>query len=136
MVALVIESAVGDYDVGGMGFGLLAFLLLRPHHNQGKLSGGLPYIFFLQYLFSVGWVGLGALVVAGVGTLFVVDFVAGVMCSVGVGLLLFLLMDDACSSHNIEAGLRFGDDFSVLVFLKTDIFVLEILLSGFVALVD
>lgn len=64
----------------------------------------------------------------------VVDLILGIM-SAGIEMFLFLLLDDSSSSENVEACLCFSDKLPILVFLKADIFFLDMFMVGFV-LVD
>lgn len=120
MIALVVEGAVGDDDVGwGVRgcLGFLAALLLGPNHDQGKLTGGLPHFAFLRDLLGIDREVLGPLVVPRLGTLaIVVHLILGVL-STGVlmGRLFFLLMHHAPSSEDIKASLCFGDEFPILM---------------------
>ncbi len=137
MVALIIEGAVGDDDVGWVALGFFTLLLLRTDHDQRQLTGGLPDLVFFHDLLSVCGHLLCPGVVPGFRTFDIVDLVARVL-SIGVDgrtLFLFLFLDDASAGHDVEASLGFSDDFPILVFFEADIFFLEVFLGRFVALV-
>lgn len=135
MVALVVECAVGDEDVGGRAL-LLGLALLGAHHDQGQLAGRLPDLLLLDDLLGVRGPVLGALVVAGLRLLDVVDLVAVVVRAAVHVVVLLLALGDGSAREDVEAGLRLGDQVAVLVLLETDVLLLELLLGGLVALVD
>jgi len=135
VVAAVVEGAVGDEDVCG-GSLLVAPALLRAQHYQRQLARRLPDLLLLSDLLSVRGTVSGALVVPAFGLLHIIDLVAVVVGgTVGVA-VLFLPLDYGSAAHDVEACLGFGHQVAVLVFLQTDILLLELLLGGFMAFVD
>lgn len=135
MIALVVEGAVGDDDVGGCSL-LLCLALLRANHDQRQLPCRLPDLLLLDNLFSVGGAVFGALVVSGLRLLYIVDFVAVVVrAAVHVFVLVFAFCDGP-TREDVEAGLGLGDQVAVLVLLETHVLLFYLFLGGFVALVD
>ena len=137
MIALVVEGAVGDDDVGwGVRgcLGFLAALLLRPDHDQGKLTGRLPHFAFLRDLLGIDRDVLGPLVVPRLGTLAViVHLILGVLSTrVVMGRLFLLLMHHPPSSHDVESSLCLGDQFTILMLFKADVLLLGMFCVSFV----
>ena len=138
MVTLIIEGAVSNDNVGWVPLGLFPLLLLRTKHDQRQLAIRLPDFIFLHNLLCVGRHLFCPLVVPGFGTLYVIDLVFGIV-RIGVGrrtLFLLFFMNDAATSHDIEASLVLSDDLTILMFLEADIFLFEVFLGWFIALID
>lgn len=135
MVALVVEGAVGDEDVGGRSL-LLCLALLRANHDQGQLSRRLPDLLLLDDLFGVRWAVFGTLVVSGLRLLYVVDLVAVVVRAAVHVLVLVLALCDGPTREDVEASLGLGDQVAVLVLLETHVLLFYLFLGGLVALVD
>lgn len=135
MVALVVEGAVGDEDVCGRSL-LLRLALLRANHDQGQLSCRLPDLLLLDDLFGVCGAVFGALVVAGLRLLYVVDLVAVVVRAAVHVLVLVLALCDGPTREDVEASLGLGYQVAVLVLLETHILLFYLFLGGLVALVD
>lgn len=135
MVALVVEGAVGDEDVGGRSL-LLRLALLRANHDQGQLSRRLPDLLLLDDLFGVRWAVFGTLVVSGLRLLYVVDLVAVVVRAAVHVLVLVLALCDGPTREDVEASLGLGDQVAVLVLLETHVLLFYLFLGGLVALVD
>jgi hypothetical protein len=138
MITLIVECTIRNDYTGWITLRFLIFLLLRADHDQRQLASWLPNFIFFYNLLSICRHILVSLVITWFGTLHVVDFVSRVV-SIGIdGRILFflLLVNDPSACHDIEASLSFGNDFSVLMLLKADIFFFEVLLCRFIAFID
>jgi len=138
MITLIVECTISNYDTGWITLRFLISLLLRANHDQRKLTSRLPHFIFLYYFLCICRHILGSLVITRFGTLHVVDFVSRVVSIWIDGRILFLLLlvNNSSTCHYVETGLSFGDDFSVLMFLKTDILLFEVLLCGFITFIN
>lgn len=138
MLRLVVEGAVGYYDVGRSALvqlgGFVEFWVVGAGHDVRQLRAGLPELVLLGDLFCVGHdVSLWHLL--GFWASSVVDLVAGVRVGVYRGVLLLFLLDDASAGEDVEACLRLGEDLSILVLFEADV-LLFCLLLGWLCLVD
>lgn len=138
MLRLVVEGAVGYYDVGRSALvqlrGFVELWVVGAGHDVRQLRAGLPELVLLGDLFCVSHdVSLWQLL--GFWTSSVVDLVAGVRVGVDRGVLLLFLLDDASAGEDVEACLRLGEDLSILVFFEADVLLLCLLL-GWLRLVD
>ena len=139
MIALVVEGAIGDDDVGRMrilmSFWFFSSLLLRANHYQRELTCRLPGFILFGNLFRIQRNIFRPLIISRFrAVLGVVDLIFCIM-GAWIQMLLFLLMDDSSSSKNVEACLCFSDELPILVLLKADILFLDMFMIGFV-LVD
>lgn len=138
MITLIVERTIRYDDARWISLRFRISLLLRANHDQRELACRLPYFIFLYNFLCICRHIFGSLIISWLGTLHIVDFVSGVM-SIRIDgwvLLLFLLMYDPSASHNIKTSLCFSNDFSILMLLETDVFLLEVLLCRLIALID
>lgn len=135
MLALVVKCTVCYYDVVLRLAGLVGFVGLRSHHDQGQLGRGLPELVLLCDFLSVGEHVLILGGYFGLGTLGIVDLVAGVVTIAEVAVLLLLLLDYSSSSEDVEPSLSLSHNLPILMLLQTDVLLLVGFLGGF-GLVD
>jgi hypothetical protein len=140
MITLIVECTIRNNDACWVTVTLrfVIFLLLRPYHNQRKLTRRLPYFIFFYNFLCISRHIFISLIISWLWALHIIDFVSGVM-SVRIyrrTLLLFFLMNYPSTSHNIKSSLSFSDDLSVLMLFQTDVFIFEIFLCRFITFVD
>lgn len=135
MVAFIVKSAVCYYYVGTMrlsSFWFLSSLLLRTNHYQRKLTCWLPHLIFFRYLLSIQGYIFSSLMIPWFRTILsIINLIFGIVRT-WIEMFFFFFLNNSSSSQDVKSSLCFCDQLSVLMLLKTNIFLLYVLLVCFI----